>query len=83
MACQEEESEEEEMTIQTHADAWIGWHENGAGKLMFSVVDHNPGNLAHVYRIRVEIPAEVRDHYERRLPCLVLDKFSKPKGKCE
>lgn len=41
---------------QTHVDAWIGWHENGAGKLMFSLVDHNPGNLAHTYRIRVEIP---------------------------
>lgn len=70
------------MTKQTHVEAWIGWHENGAGKLMFSLVDHNPGNLAHTYRIRVEIPEEVRAHYDRRLPCLQMGKYEKPKGDC-
>lgn len=70
------------MTDQTHVEAWIGFHENGNGRLMFSLVDHNPGNLAHTYRIRIEIPEEVREHYAKNLPCLILDKFSKPKGGC-
>ncbi len=67
---------------QTHVSTWVGFHVNGRGEIMASIVDHNPGNLAHTYRVEIEIPDEVRDHYAKRLGCLVLNKFGKPEGDC-
>lgn len=70
------------MTTQTHVETWIGFHVNGRGEICANVWDHNPGQLAHVYRVSIPIPEIVREHYAARLDCLVLDKFSKPKGDC-
>ena len=64
-------------------EKWIGIYLNGRGEPDIQICDWNPGHLAHTFRTRFEVPDETIEHLQRRLPCVVIDKFGKPTGPCE
>jgi hypothetical protein len=65
-----------------YVERWVGFHLRSDGALSVDIWEHNPGTLAHVYLFRFPVPEEVQDHFLARRPCLVIDKYGKPKGNC-
>lgn len=61
---------------------WVTVCINGHDEPDFFLVDHNPGYMAHTFRIEVEVPDEVIECLTKKLPCTVLYKMGPGSKDC-
>lgn len=61
---------------------WIGCCINGNDEADIFFVNHNPGYLAHTFRIEVDVPDEIIECLQRKLPCVSLYKMGPVSKEC-